>query len=340
MIGWEKAKFFVIRHHTGLMVCGLALFLALTPLVMANPYNLGILNLIGLYVIVVLGLNLFIGFAGQISLGHAAFFGLGAYGSAILTATYGFPAWPAMILTAGAMALAALVLGVPTLRLSGHYLAMATLGFNYVVDSIFVQWDAVTGGPSGLSGVPPLSIGGLTFDSDLKFHYLVWTFALVALTLCLNLVRTGVGRGLAALGADEVAAAALGVDVRRQKNGVFVLSAVMASVAGSLYAHYFGYVNPDAFSVFKSLDLVIMVVVGGPGLRLGHPVRGLVHHRLAPFPGVPGNLHGHHPRGDPGGDPPLPAPGVRVRTGGYHPHPLGPPPAGHGPAIVKPGLMR
>ena len=265
MAGWEKAKLMVIRHHTGLMVWGLALLLALIPLVMRNPYSLGILNLIGLYVIVILGLNLFIGFAGQISLGHAAFFGLGAYGSAILTATYSFPAWPAMVLTALAMSVVALVLGVPTLRLTGHYLAMATLGFNYVVDSIFVQWDTVTGGPSGLSGVPPLSIGGLTFDSDLKFHYLVWTFALVALTLCLNLVRTGVGRGLAALAADEVAAAALGVDVRRQKIAVFVLSAVFASVAGSLYAHYFGYVNPDAFSIFKSLDLVIMVVVGGLG---------------------------------------------------------------------------
>ena len=265
MRGWEQTKYFVIRHHTGLLVWCLALALALTPLVMPNPYNLGILNLIGLYVIVVLGLNLFIGFAGQISLGHAAFFGLGAYGSAILTATYGFPAWPAMILTALAMALVALILGVPTLRLTGHYLAMATLGFNYVVDSVFVQWDAVTGGPSGLSGVPPLALGGLVFDSDLKFHYLVWTFALVALTLCLNLVRSGVGRGLAALAADEVAAAALGVDVRRQKIGVFVLSAVFASVAGSLYAHYFGYVNPDAFNIFKSLDLVIMVVVGGLG---------------------------------------------------------------------------
>jgi branched-chain amino acid transport system permease protein len=247
------------------MVWGLALLLALTPLAMRNPYNLGILNLIGLYVIVVLGLNLFIGFAGQISLGHAAFFGLGAYGSGILTATYGFPAWPAMLLTAGAMALVALVLGVPTLRLSGHYLAMATLGFNYVVDSIFVQWDAVTGGPSGLSGIPPLALGGLIFNTDLKFHYLVWTIALVALTLCLNLVRSGVGRGLAALAADEVAAAALGVNVRRQKIGVFVLSAVFASVAGSLYAHYFGYINPDGFSIFKSLDLVIMVVVGGLG---------------------------------------------------------------------------
>jgi branched-chain amino acid transport system permease protein len=265
MRGWEKGRLFILRHRTGLMVWGLAVILALTPLVMRNPYNLGILNLIGLYVIVVLGLNLFIGFAGQISLGHAAFFGLGAYGSAILTATYNVPAWPAMALTAVALALVALVLGGPILRLTGHYLAMATLGFNYVVDGIFVQWDTVTGGPSGLSGVPPLSLGGLTFDSDLKFHYLVWTFALLALTLCLNLVRSGVGRGLAALAQDEVAAAALGVDVRRQKIGVFVLSAVFASVAGSLYAHYFGYVNPEAFNIFKSLDLVIMVVVGGLG---------------------------------------------------------------------------
>lgn len=265
MGSWEKAKLFALRHRTGLGVWGLAAILLGTPLVVTNPYNLGILNLIGLYVIVVLGLNLFIGYAGQISLGHAGFFGLGAYGSAILTATYNFPAWPAMALTAGVMAILALALGVPTLRLSGHYLAMATLGFNYVVHSIFVQWDSVTGGPAGLSGIPPLSLFGFTFDSDMKFHYLVWTAALLALTLCLNLVRSGVGRGLAALAQDEVAAATLGVNVQRAKVLVFVLSAVFASVAGSLYAHYFGYVNPVPFSIFKSLDLVIMVVVGGMG---------------------------------------------------------------------------
>jgi branched-chain amino acid transport system permease protein len=265
MRGWERAKFFVIRHHTGLAVWVLAIILLLTPLVISNPYNLGILNLIGLYVIVVLGLNLFIGYAGQISLGHAAFFGLGAYGSAVLTATYNFPAWPAMALTATVLAVVALALGVPTLRLSGHYLAMATLGFNYVVHGVFVQWDAVTGGPAGLSRVPPLSILGFAFNSDIKFHYLVWTAALAALTLCLNLVRSGVGRGLAALAQDEVAAATLGVKVQRDKVQVFVISAVFASVAGSLYAHYFGYVNPDGFSIFKSLDLVIMVVVGGMG---------------------------------------------------------------------------
>jgi branched-chain amino acid transport system permease protein len=232
---------------------------------LTNPFTLGILNLIGVFVIVVLGLNLFTGYAGQISLGHAAFFGLGAYGSAVLTATYQLPPWPTMLLVAGAVALVALVIGVPTLRLHGHYLAMATLGFNYAVHIIFVQWDEVTGGPSGLSGIPPLAIGGVSFNTDLKFHYLVWTFSLIALTLCLNLVRTGVGRGLAALAQDEVAATCLGVDVRRDKVRVFVLSAVFASVAGSLYAHYFGHVNPDAFSIFKSLDLVIMVVVGGLG---------------------------------------------------------------------------
>ncbi len=255
----------MLRHHTGLTVICLAVLLALFPCRCSNPFILSILNLIGLLVIVVLGLNLFTGFAGQISLGHAAFFGLGAYGSAVLTATWQFPPWPTMALVAGAVALVALVIGVPTLRLTGHYLAMATLGFNYAVHIVLVQWDAVTGGPSGLSGIPSLSLGGIRFNTDLKFYYLVWTSALISLTLCLNLVRTGVGRGLAALAQDEVAAACLGVDVRRNKVRVFVLSAVFASLAGSLYAHYFGHVNPDAFSIFKSVDLVIMVVVGGLG---------------------------------------------------------------------------
>ena len=262
---WQRTPAFLLRHHTGLTVIGLAVLLLAVPLQVANPFALSILNQIGLLVLVVLGLNLFTGYAGQISLGHAAFFGLGAYGSAILTATYHWPAWPTMLLVALAVALVALVIGVPTLRLYGHYLAMATLGFNYAVHIIFIQWDAVTGGPSGLSGIPPLRLGGVSFNTDLKFYYLVWTFSLVALTLCLNLLRTGVGRGLAALAQDEVAAASLGVDVRRDKVRVFVLSAVLASVAGSLYAHYFSHINPDAFSIFKSLDLVIMVVVGGLG---------------------------------------------------------------------------
>jgi branched-chain amino acid transport system permease protein len=261
----QRMKLFALRHHTGLTVSLLCVMLLLIPLAVQNPYHLGISNLIGIYVILVLGLNLFIGYAGQISLGHAAFFGLGAYSSAILTATFHLSPWPIMVLVAAVVALAALAIGVPTLRLHGHYLAMATLGFNYVVHIVMVQWDSLTGGPSGLSGVPSLTVWGIPINSDLRFHFLVWAFAMASLTLCLNLVRSGVGRGLAALAQDELAAACLGVDVRRQKIKVFVLSAVFASVSGSLFAHYFGYVNPDAFSIFKSLDFVLMVVVGGMG---------------------------------------------------------------------------
>ncbi|NTU60318.1 MAG: branched-chain amino acid ABC transporter permease, partial [Deltaproteobacteria bacterium] len=198
-------------------------------------------------------------------LGHGAFFGLGAYGSAILTSTYGLPSWPVMAGVAAVVGLVAWVLGVPTLRLHSHYLAMATVGFNIVVYTILVQWDAVTGGPSGLSGIPALSIAGFKFNNDFRFHYLAWGAALLAFTLCINLVRSGVGRGLAGISADEAAASCLGVDVRRAKVGVFVLSAVFASIAGSLYAHHLRFVSPDTFGIFASLDMVTMVVVGGLG---------------------------------------------------------------------------
>ncbi|MFZ0131021.1 MAG: branched-chain amino acid ABC transporter permease [Desulfobacterales bacterium] len=257
--------YFLYLHRTGLTVLALSILLLVWPLLVSNPYNLGLSNLIALYVMVVLGLNLFIGYAGQISLGHAAFFAIGAYGSAIGTTTFGAPAWPVMIAVALAAALIALAVGLPALKLSGHYLAMATLGFNIVVYTILVQWDKVTGGPSGFSGIPYLAIGPVVIDDEIHFHYLVWTFTMLALLLCLNLVRSGVGRGLAALAEDETAAATLGVDTRRAKVKVFILSAVLASVAGSLYAHCYAFVSPDSFSIFVSVDFVIMVVVGGMG---------------------------------------------------------------------------
>jgi len=261
----QKLTYFLTLHRTGLTVTALTLAIALYPLFQDNPYSLGLTNLVAIHAIVVLGLNLFIGYAGQISLGHAAFFGLGAYGSAIATATCGLPAWPAMLLVALLVGLVALVIGVPTLRLSGHYLAMATLGFNFVLYSVLLQWDEVTGGPSGFSGIPQLTVGGFAFDDEVRLHYLIWGFALACLLLCLNLVRSGVGRGLAALAGDETAAAALGVDTRRAKVKVFVLSAVLASLAGSLFAHSYQFVSPDTFDIFTSADLAIMVVVGGMG---------------------------------------------------------------------------
>lgn len=265
MTSKQKILYFIYLHRTGLAVAGLSLAVALFPLFEDNPYTLGLTNLIAIHVIIVVGLNLFIGYAGQISLGHAAFFGLGAYGSAIATVNFDLPAWPAMIGVAALVALVALVVGVPTLRLTGHYLAMATLGCNVVVHTILLQWDEVTGGPSGFPGVPALSVGGFAFDDETRLHYLIWGVALIALLLSLNLVRSGVGRGLAALAEDETAAAALGVQTRRAKIKVFVLSAVYASLAGSLFAHCYSFVSPDSFGIFTSADLAIMVVVGGMG---------------------------------------------------------------------------
>lgn len=186
----EKLLYFIYLHRTGLTVTGLSALLILWPLVESNPYNLGLSNLIAIYVIVVLGLNLFVGYAGQISLGHAGFFALGAYGSALGSATYGLPAWPVMFGVAVAVALIALAVGLPALKLSGHYLAMATLGFNIVIYTTLVQWDAVTGGPSGFAGIPYLAIGGWVFDNEIRFHYLVWTFAMLCLLFSLNLVST------------------------------------------------------------------------------------------------------------------------------------------------------
>lgn len=261
----QQLTYFISLHRTGLLVTALTLAIAVYPLFEDNPYTLGLTNLIAIHVIIVVGLNLFIGYAGQISLGHAGFFGLGAYGSAIATVTYGLPAWPSMFGVAVLVALVALVIGVPALRLTGHYLAMATLGGNIVVHTVLLQWDQVTGGPSGFPGIPALRIGNFAFDDEIRLHFLLWGFALGVLLLALNLVRSGVGRGLAALAGDETAAAALGVNTRQAKIKVFVLSAVLASLAGSLFAHCYNFVSPDSFDIFASTELAIMVVIGGMG---------------------------------------------------------------------------
>lgn len=265
MTGRQHILYFLSLHRTGLFVTLMSMALLVFPLIEDNPYTLGLTNLIAINAIVVLGLNLFIGYAGQISLGHAAFFGLGAYGSAIATVTFELAPWPAMFLVAALVAVVALAVGIPVLRLSGHYLAMATLGLNYVVHTVLLQWDEVTGGPSGFAGIPSLSLGDAVLDDPVSLHYLLWGFTMSCLLLCLNLVRSGVGRGLAALSGDETAAAALGVNTRAAKVKVFVLSAVLASLAGSLFAHCYAYVSPDTFGIFTSTDLVIMVVVGGMG---------------------------------------------------------------------------
>lgn len=239
------------------------LVLAVPLLLSYDYYSLSILTMAGIFVIIVLGLNLLLGFAGQISLGHGALFGIAAYTSAVLTGTYGLPLAAGMLSGVGLTALIALVVGMPVFKLKGYYLAMATLGFGLIVYIFFNEAIGLTGGPSGFVGIPPLKFAGFAFDSDLSFFYLVWTVVTLVLLVSLNLIRSRYGRALMALHASDKAAQSMGVNVSRYKLCVFVLSAAYAGIAGVLYAHYLGFVAPSSFGFHFSVQLITMVVLGG-----------------------------------------------------------------------------
>jgi branched-chain amino acid transport system permease protein len=250
-------------------------FLAFSACVLAAPsvftggYLMNVLVFVGIHTMLAIALNLLLGYAGQISLGHAGFFGLGAYLSGILTATFGWSPWLAMPLAAGVVGLLAFLIGLPILKLKGHYLAMATLGLGIIIFIVFNETVDLTGGPSGLSGIPNLSIGTLTFDSDVKNYYLIWTITLVTVLFSLNLANSRVGRALRAVHDSEVAARVVGVNARLLKVQIFALSAVISSLAGSLYAHTMTFISPASFGFNFSVELLTMVVIGGLGSIYG-----------------------------------------------------------------------
>ena len=248
---------------------------AVVPWLLPNQYLVHVVVLVGLYVILAVGLNLVMGYAGQVSLGHAGFYGLGAYVSAVLSVRYGLSPWLGTPIAAVATGALAYVVGIPTLRLKSYYLGMATLGIGLVLQLAFVQLHGVTGGSSGLAGILPWDLGPLRFTTATRHYWLVWAVAALALWIARNLVNSRVGRVLRALGESEAAAEAMGVDTAAEKRRVFVLSAVYASVAGSLYAHYITVISPEIYSFLFSVVLVLMVAIGGIGLYWG-PVVGAV----------------------------------------------------------------
>lgn len=249
----------------------LALGIGSAPLVVTSQYHLSVAVFIAIHAIVTIGLCLLIGYAGQISLGHAAFYGLGAYLSGVLTTRLGLDPWVAMAAGLALTAAVAYAFGRPILRLRGHYLAMATLAFGIIVYLAFVEFTDVTGGPSGLSGIPRLRIGAFVFDSERKFFYLAWGCVVGTIALSLNLVNSRVGRALRAVHGSEVAAETLGVDTAAYKLKVFTLSAAYAALAGSLYAHYLSFVSPPTFGFIASVEFVVMAAVGGLASVWGAP---------------------------------------------------------------------
>ncbi|MDD9303938.1 MAG: branched-chain amino acid ABC transporter permease [Desulfobacter sp.] len=228
-----------------------------------NTYYLQIMTFIGINTLLALGLNMLMGYAGQVSLGHAAFYGIGAYTTAILSGSFGFSPWIALVCAVACAVFIALVVGLPTLRLSGYYLGMGTLGFGMIVNILFREWSSVTGGASGFVGIPVLQAGPVSFMSGKNYFFLVWGVVLLAILVCKRILSSRMGRGLRAIHDGENAALAVGVNTHYLKLQIFMFSAALGAVAGFLYAHFVLFISPESFGFRVSVKMVTMVVIGG-----------------------------------------------------------------------------
>ncbi|MCK6437349.1 branched-chain amino acid ABC transporter permease [Rivihabitans pingtungensis] len=262
--------------------------LLVLPWLLPNSFYLDLAIRMAINAIIVLGLNLLIGFAGQISLGHAGFLGLGAYASAVLPTHFGWPPLAAMLAGMALTGVLAALVARPIFRLKGHYLAMATLGLGIILNIVVrneAQW---TGGPDGMP-VLPFEVAGLTLSRDWHWWWLVSALLLLSVWMAQNLMDSPFGRALRALHGSEVASRGVGVDVAGYKVAIFVLSAMFASLMGSITAHYVGFVTPNVADFFHSIELVTMVVIGGMasvyGSLLGAVLLTALPQLLATFEG-------------------------------------------------------
>jgi branched-chain amino acid transport system permease protein len=257
-----------------LLVAGVVLMLLALPWGIDSNYYLRLINMGLIYSLLAVSLNIVLGFAGQIALGHAAFFGIGAYTAALLTAgKSGLLFWPAFFAAGALTGFSGLLIGIPTLRLKGHYLALATLGFGEIMKVIFFNWNVVTRGMDGIPGIPAPSLGVISLEDDRSFYYLPLAVLVLALIACWRIERSKFGRRFAAIRDAELAAGTSGVHVPRLKVIAFVLSATLAGFAGSLYAHLVTFISPDTFVFDVTAQLLSMVLIGGIGTT-GGPVLG------------------------------------------------------------------
>lgn len=250
-----------MNRDNALAVLLLASVIILLPLLSGSSYIITIGIFSGINSLIAIGLCILMGYAGQVSLGQAGFYGIGAYVSAFLAEHYGFSTPLCLAAAMVVSAIAAVILAVPSLRLKGHYLAVATLSFGEIINIALNEWGP--GGPSGFGDIPNFSILNFVFDSTTSYFYLVWACVVIVLIFSFNIINSRTGRALKAMHGSELASRAMGLDVTALKIKVFVISAVYASLAGSLYAHYVTFISPGSFTLFYSIVLLMMVVIGG-----------------------------------------------------------------------------
>ncbi|MFA5576597.1 MAG: branched-chain amino acid ABC transporter permease [Tissierellaceae bacterium] len=268
-----------------IVLIGFIVFTGFIPLLLSkNTYALRTSILVLIYIVLALSLNFVLGFAGQLSMGHSAFYAVGAYTTAILTVNYNVPFWISLIFSALVAAIFGLLLGVPTLRLKGDYLAITTIGFGEILRLILINWTSFTRGPAGIPGIPSPSIFGYTIRTNTGYFYILYVLALMTIFISHRLLNSRLGRGLIAIRDDEVAAEAMGVNPTFLKILAFVLGAAIAGIVGGIFASFIHYVNPDNFTYMESVVILTMVVLGGvgsiPGVIVGATVLAILPEAL------------------------------------------------------------
>lgn len=244
------------------------------PLGISNPYIMYIINLILIYIILSLGLDLIVGYTGQVSIGHGAFFGIGAYVAAVLAKNLGFSFWVTLPLSIAVTALIGLIIGFIGLKLIEEYLVMATLAFGTIIWLVFLNWTDLTGGPMGISGIPaPPTIKLGSFEFPFIQYHDYYPLLLIFVLLCILITRliivSGFGRACTAIRDDELAAETMGIPVFKTKVKMFTISAAFCGVAGALYAHFLHVVSPETFAFNMSVTILTMVMIGGQGSIAG-----------------------------------------------------------------------
>ncbi|HMK79563.1 MAG TPA: branched-chain amino acid ABC transporter permease [Xanthobacteraceae bacterium] len=262
------------------------LVIAVLPMVLSSSYWRTNLTVCALNVLLALGLDFILGYAGQLNLGHSAFYGLGAYASTLLITRLGVPFWIAFAAGVALAGLAGIILAMFAVRLRGHYLAVASLGFAVIVHQTLLNWISLTQGPLGIYAIPPpppIALPGFTisFSDPAALFYLVAGFALIAYLVLDRLVRSPIGEALTAIREDEVSAASLGINISAWKVFAFGSGAALAGAAGCFYAPFVGTLVPDAFFITESFTILAMVIVGGMGTLIG-PVFGAILLTLLP----------------------------------------------------------
>lgn len=241
-----------------------------------NPYLLHLAIMVAVYMMLATSVNIVYGYAGQLNLGQVAFYAIGAYTTALLMMRLNFSYWLAMPFAGFFAAFFGLLLGIPTLRLKGLYLGIATLGFSEIVRLILLSWDKLTRGPMGLPGIPSPSIGPFVFDNKIPFFFLILIYLLITIFTVRRIVNSRIGKAWMAIREDQTVASAMGIDTAKYKIMAFTLGAFFAGIAGSFFAVYISFISPDSFKMIESYMIFAMPAIGGMGTTLGPLVGALI----------------------------------------------------------------